>query len=430
MRASAPGRLDFMGGFADYSGSLVLQIPIAERATVRVRPRADAVWAATTRQVEAAGGRARVEMACPPDLPRAEFLRRLGGGWAAYVLGAARLLREEYGLPDGGLEMEVDSRVPAGKGVASSAALVVAALHALARRFGLNLDDLTLPRLAQQVENGLAGAPCGRMDMLACHLGRAHRLLPILCRPDTVRTPLALPPGWQVAGVDSGVRHAIGDGASYTEVRTAAFMGYALLASALGARPEDLAEARRTGDASALPGGGYLVALAPRFTGAELDRLLPETLTGADFLVRGLVSPDPVTAVDPARAYAVRACARHPLEEHARVERMAALLASGDPDPEEVGALLAASHAGYTACRLGHAATDRIADAVRRLGPAQGLLGAKISGGGSGGTVGVLLRGEEGVAALHRLAAELAPPGGPPPRVFLGSSEGARFTPP
>ena len=98
------------------------------------------------------------------------------------------------------------------------------------------------------------------------------------------------------------------------------------------------------------------------------------------------------------------------------------------PDEREVGQLMAGAHQGYTDCGLGEAVTDRIATRVRAAGPAQGLLGAKMSGGGNGGTVCVLYRGAEGERNLRRLAAEIGAETGQEHHVFTDSSDGAAWS--
>src|SRR4051812_6976772 len=117
-------------------------------------------------------------------------------------------------------------------------------------------------------------------------------------------------------------------------------------------------------------------------------------MTGAEFLARFSGITDVVTRVEPGSRYPVRQATAHPVYENARVERFATLLdslGSGDDGiAREMGALMGESHASYSACGLGSAGTDRLVEMVAHAGPAQGLFGAKITGGGSGGTVAVL----------------------------------------
>jgi L-arabinokinase len=82
------------------------------------------------------------------------------------------------------------------------------------------------------------------------------------------------------------------------------------------------------------------------------------------------------------------------------------------------------SHASYSACGLGLAATDRLVDLVREAGPAQGLFGARITGGGSGGTVAVLSNSSAG-AAVASVADRFAQETSYRPYIFAGSSPGS-----
>ena len=95
-----------------------------------------------------------------------------------------------------------------------------------------------------------------------------------------------------------------------------------------------------------------------------------------------------------------------------------------DPELAELGQLMFQSHASYSACGLGSPGTDRLVELVRAAGPSQGLFGAKITGGGSGGTVAVLAR-PEALVRLRALAERYATEAGLSARVFVGSSAGA-----
>jgi L-arabinokinase len=100
------------------------------------------------------------------------------------------------------------------------------------------------------------------------------------------------------------------------------------------------------------------------------------------------------------------------------------LLGPADEDQRrELGDLMYQSHASYSACGLGSAGTDRLVDLVRLEGPGNGLYGARITGGGSGGTVAVLgLR--DAAAAIGRVAAAYHAATGHQPQIFSGSSPG------
>ncbi len=432
--ARAPGRLDVMGGIADYSGSLVLQLPLREAALVAVQRADDG----DVRVVSLAGEPGQADRAL--TLRRAEFDALLAGGygaarqwfgrdpanaWAAYVVGPLLVLAAERGARfDGGLRVLVRSRVPEGKGVSSSAALEVATMQAAAGLLGTPIDGAELARLCQVAENRVVGAPCGIMDQMTAALGRADQLLALLCQPAEVRGFVPLPPGVGFWGIDSGIRHAV-SGSDYTGVRAGAFMGYRIIADFAGLRPTDPGPdgAMRFDDPL---WNGYLANLSPQEFADLYAARLPETLRGDEFLRRYGGSTDTVAAIDPARAYAVRQPAAHPIHEHARVRRFARLLL-GSPEEaalREMGELMYASHASYSACGLGSAGTDRLVELVREAGSSAGLYGAKITGGGSGGTVAVLGRADA-AAAVADVAKRYAQETGRTATVFAGSSEGA-----
>jgi galactokinase len=94
----------------------------------------------------------------------------------------------------------------------------------------------------------------------------------------------------------------------------------------------------------------------------------------------------------------------------------------------EMGQLMAAAHASYTACGIGSTGTDKLVDLVAKAGPACGLYGAKITGGGSGGSIAVLGRANAG-PAVERIAEQYTAETGRPAYVFHGSSPGAYRTP-
>lgn len=297
-------------------------------------------------------------------------------------------------------------------------------MQAAAHLLGTPLDGAELARLCQVAENHVVGAPCGIMDQMTAALGRADHLLALLCQPAEVRGFVPLPPGLGFWGIDSGIRHAV-SGSDYTSVRAGAFMGYRILADLAGLKPLG------PGPGGTLrfedpPWHGYLANLTPQEFEDRFAGRLPETMTGAEFLRRYGGSTDAVARIEAGRTYAVRRPTAHPIHEHARVQRFAQLLA-GPPDEaglREMGELMFAAHAGYSACGLGSAGTDRLVELVREAGEAAGLYGAKITGGGSGGTVAVLGRAGAG-AAVAAVARRYAQETGRETAVFAGSSAGA-----
>jgi L-arabinokinase len=152
---------------------------------------------------------------------------------------------------------------------------------------------------------------------------------------------------------------------------------------------------------------------------------IPEAMEGDAFLARYQGTTDLVTAVDPARRYAVRSPTAHPIYEHERVSEWARILnGTSAPDASRLGSLMYASHASYSACGLGSDGTDRIVALAREAGARRGIHGAKITGGGSGGTVAILANADAG-PAVRDIARRYSTETGRDAHIFEGTSPGA-----
>jgi L-arabinokinase len=407
----APARLDVMGGIADYSGSLVLELPLREATRVSIEREESRTLSLAS---ERPGGEIS-KLTIPLDeLPRSYeeartyFRADASRSWAAYVAGALVVLTREKGVVfRGGARIGIQSTIPEGKGVASSAAVEVATMMAIDAAYELGLDPNEVAFLSQRVENAVVGAPCGVMDQMTAVFGEENRLLALLCQPAEIRGNLEIPSELSFWGIDSGISHQV-SGADYASVRVGAFMGYRMLK-----------------DWAGTDWGGYLANIAPaELEENYLDRL-PETILGRDFLERYRTTGDAATTVEPGRVYPVRRPTAHPVYEHARVQAFARLLETGGAaSAPALGNLMYESHASYSACGLGSEGTDQLVELARALGPSRGIFGAKITGGGSGGTVGILGRRDAG-PAIREIVDRYAEETGRRPYVFSGSSPGA-----
>jgi galactokinase len=434
--AVAPGRLDVIGGIADYSGATVLEATIGPQTVVAMHRRDDHRIRVTTVGPEAGDlDGATFDISVGETRLHAGALRaRIGQAsrWASYVVGAWHVLFTEGIASDlPGADVAINGGVPLGAGVASSAALEVATMRALCAIAGISLDGLRLAALCQMVEQRVAGAPCGIMDQVTCALGEAGRLLELRCQPHDLLGHVAIPPGVAIFGLDSGVKHAVG-GARYPRVRAAAFMGREILRS------------DASGEAIDLP-GGHLCNLNSRDF-KVLSTRLPRRMRGRDFLDAYGDHHDDATTIDPAAEYPVRGATIHPITEQARVLRFrrALILAATTTGHTRATALASAGRQMYGAhrsysrnCGLGATETDRIVALVRAEGPANGLHGAKITGGGSGGTVAVIADAQTdgslsdaSAEAIARVLAAAGASNGRVPRVIAGSSPGAVAIPP
>ncbi len=427
--ARAPGRLDVLGGIADYSGSVVLEATLAEATFAAVQTQNDDhIRIRSILSAEpslASAGRVRecslsLSTFAPPSgvLSFADahsaLMQDPKSRWAAYVAGCVYVLIASGWLAveqTTGLNVLIDSSVPIGGGVSSSAALEVSVMTAAAAHFGLRLDGMEVARLCQIVENRVVGAPCGIMDQVTCSLGRENALLALKCQPHYVLSYEKIPPGWRFVGIDSGIKHSVG-GRAYARARIGAFMGFAILKHETG----------RLFD-------GYLCN-----TGVELWQSLrervPETLTGEEFDKSYGSLPDPVSTVIPDDIYNVRACAEHPILENDRVRQFLSLMNLAQNDSSSslmsgAGALMLEAHRSYSQrAGLGSEETDILVDLAMARGPDRGIYGAKITGGGSGGTVAVLCD-DSANDAIEEIRAEYAVRVGAVPLLMMGSSPGA-----
>ena len=428
-----------MGGIADYSGATVLEATIGNLAVVAVQRRADGqLRVRTTGQ--------QVERLVMPEVAitlsdfydgaslksyeNVQSLFRSERRWAAYLLGAffVLLAEGEMNCFPTGADVLLRSTVPLGAGVASSAAIEVAAMRAIVDAYGAPVSGMRLASLCQLVENRVAGAPCGIMDQVTCTLGKQGALLELRCQPHDVLGWHAPPPGYTFIGLDSGVKHAVG-GVRYPRVRCAAFMGKRIIQETLRLQGGDPDRAR------------YLANLSPLELSAGLGQLLPLRLKGSTFLDRWGNTDDPATTVSPDEMYPVRGATEHPIQENARVNQFGQLLGraaahdagSAARAMRAAGRLMYGSHRSYTRkCGLGSTETDLLVSLVRSAGPEQGFFGAKITGGGSGGTVAVLIQIDaDGVptertqTALDCVSKHFAAAVGHPPRIISGSLPGA-----
>ena len=427
--ARAPGRLDVMGGIADYSGSLVLQMPIAQAACCAAQYTDSGHFEAISIDVETGGARRFAAPIALLEHEPASIAEQLAacddGDWAAYLLGPVAMLVGHAGaaLP-AGLRVLLRSEVPVGKGVSSSAAIELATARAAAAALACRVEPYDLALLCQQAENHVAGAPCGVMDQLASMLGEADHLLALRCQPAQVLGLHRVPETWRFWGIDSGVRHAV-SGADYGSVRAAAFMGYRYIADAAGLAATTVAPAQVRIDDPYWH--GYVANITPSEFETRFRNLVPERITGQAFLEQMHGATDRLVPIEPGTSYAPRQAVAHPIYEHHRVRLFAQLLSRTDEVEEHgrlLGELMYQSHASYSACGLGSEATDALVALVRQAGPEAGLYGARITGGGSGGTVAVLGRAhaEKKVREIardyQRLTSREA-------RLFAGSSPGA-----
>lgn len=187
--ASAPGRVNLLGEHTDYNDGYVLPTAIPQRTTIELGLNADGIYRAYASTLN------QTTQWQPGETPER--------GFASYLHGCIRLL-EAGGHTLAPLDIWVDSSVPMGAGLSSSAALEVAMLKALRAMFDLSIDNVEIAQLAQRAEIEYAGVRCGIMDQMASSLADTEHML-FLDTRTLERKLIDLPEHSEILVIYSGV---------------------------------------------------------------------------------------------------------------------------------------------------------------------------------------------------------------------------------
>jgi len=353
---SAPGRVNLIGEHTDYNGGLCLPIALPQRT-----------FAAACRRDD---DRLRMVSAQQPgvsEVALGQISPGQPGGWGAYVAGVLWALRRE-GFDVGGLDLVIDSTVPFGAGLSSSAALECAVAAAVSDLHDLGLldSDLGRARLAAhcvEAENVIAGAPTGGMDQSASLLCDEAAALLLDCRSGaTEQVPFDLAgAGHALLVTDTRAEHALNDG-QYAARRNACERAAATL------------------------GVGTLREIAPADLASSLDLLDSDE---------------------------ERRRVRHVVSEIDRVRLAVDALRGGDLG--EVGRLFDASHASL---RDDYEVSCDELDVATATARAHGALGARMTGGGFGGSCIAIVPADRVEHVTRAVAAAFEEHGYAPPVSF------------
>ncbi|AUH45073.1 galactokinase [Streptomyces sp. CMB-StM0423] len=356
---AAPGRVNLIGEHTDYNDGFVMPLALPHTTLAAARRRDDGVL-----RLHSGDGESRLtELAVDRIDPLTVGGDR--GGWAAYPAGVVWALRRTVdAFADfAGADIHYESTVPTGAGLSSSAALEVSTALALSDLYGLGLDPVGLAKVGQHAENDFVGVPSGIMDQMASACCTAGNVLYLDTRDLTQRAvPFDLAAeGLTLLVVDTQVKHALGDG-EYAERRAGC------------------EAAARTLGVPALRDVPY----------AELDAALARL-------------------TDPA----VRPLVRHVVTEDRRVEECIALLDAGRT--RDIGPVLLAGHASL---RDDFRVSCRELDVVVESSVAAGALGARMTGGGFGGSA-IVLAGTDAADTVGKaVESAFAAADFGPPRIF------------
>ncbi|MFJ4873711.1 galactokinase [Streptomyces sp. NPDC088745] len=351
---AAPGRVNLIGEYTDFNDGFVMPFALPHTARVAVARRTDGLLRLHSGDIEAGVTEVRV----------ADLAPRPGGGWWTYPAGVVwALLEAGHEEVAGGADVHLRSTVPTGAGLSSSAAMEVSVGLALVDLHGLPVSRPELALLCQRAENRFVGVPTGIMDQTASACCEAGHALHLDTRDLTRRqVPFDLAAqGLELLVVDTRVQHALGDGA-YAE------------------RREGCEEGARQLGVSRLRDVPY----------DELDAHLGKL---GDERVRRYV--------------------RHVVTDNHRVERAVACLDAGDP--HGLGEILAEGHASLRDdLRVSCPELDLVVSAAAEAG----ALGARMTGGGFGGSAVVLTETAAAPAVTEALTSAFAAAGHAAPGIF------------
>lgn len=365
----APGRVNLIGEHTDYNGLPVMPVALDRAVCAAFRPLTTPL--VRLRGVEARFGPREFEVsdAIEPYSP---------GDWGNYAKAAVQALVRRFGKPRVGLEAVTDGDVPAGAGLSSSSALVVAVALAFAE-----VNDWEIPRveMAELLAEGerYVGTQGGGMDQAVCLLAEAGSALEIEFFP-TRATPHPVPPDVSVVVANSMVtaEKSAGARSSYNLRPTECRIACALLSGRLKREVSILADLLEVFPAEDAGGAALEIIGEGLWTTKRLADELgwPETQARQVLLRQkdGLALEEPPGGFQPARRV------RHALTEALRVRGAADALDRGDA--QEAGRLMRLSHAS---CRDDCQISCPELEALVRVIDESGAYGARLTGAGFGG---------------------------------------------
>ena len=434
--ATAPGRLDVMGGIGEYTGALVLSMPIARTTSVAVQPRGDRKLVVHLCDAEG-----------DDESPLTLSLDRVIGADGTIVVASANAAGIGHGWPDawkrrgplcvvgsivemlrsgllsadtGGYTVAVASTMTDKVCMGYCATVAAATWTAVRASVGSQADWIDGAELCRRVESDWLDVPVGIADGVCALVGRLGVVTQLHCDASTLGEPVAMPAHAIIIGVDSGAVEDPG-AARYTRVRTEAAMGKALI--------------QRIVTHEALAHDPFHGRLAHVTVSDFVERFrdrLPTRLKGRDFLDRFGETDDPLTTIDPGLVYKIRSRTEHHVYENARSHQFVQCLLRAARLKDEqslidAGELMNASHWSYgQRCGLGAMPTDALVKLIRGYGVKAGIYGARITGRGCGGTISVLLSSaDKAMDALRAAVKKYAALGEHQPALLEGGTAGA-----
>ena len=317
----APGRVNLIGDHTDYSGGLVFPCAINSGTTMLIRRRDDD-------KVKLASMNFELMASLQPD----ELSQHYGDNWINYVLGVIDQFRQR-GVETTGFECLFSGNIPNGGGLSSSASLEIVTAFALNQLYDAGFSDIELVKMALAAENDFVGVNCGIMDQYAIAMAQKDHAMMLDCNTlNCEQVPLRLD-GYQIVIVNSNQRRDLVD-SKYNE------------------RFEECQQATRD--------------MQKHLNIKQLAEVTPEQLEANQGNFSNLI---------------IAKRARHVISEHNRVRQ--AVTALTNNDLQTFGQLMIESHQSMSQNFL--ASTEIIDMLIGISLDTEGVLGARMTGGGFGG---------------------------------------------
>jgi galactokinase len=347
---SAPGRVNLIGEHTDYNEGFVLPFAIDRRTYAAVGLRSDQL--------------ARIASSFAGEVIEFEISKISKGsvaGWSAYPLGVAWALMQA-GATSKGFDLYVESNVPVGAGLSSSAAIECSVALALNDLWAAGLSKNVLAKVGQKAENEIVGAPTGIMDQTASLFGQADHAVFLDCRTlDAKATALSLEEnGLEIWVMDTRVAHRLTDG------------GYA---------------ARRASCEKATELLGV----------SSLRDVTVESLEASKHLLDDVVYKR----------------AKHVVTENERVQQTVKLLA--ESGPRSIGQLMIDSHSSM---RDDFQISITELDVAVETALSEGVIGARMTGGGFGGAAIALIESQRAASLTKAVIEKFQQEGFEKPEIF------------
>jgi L-arabinokinase len=424
--ARAPGCLNIMGGIANYTGSTGLAKPVSPSTIVGVQQRTDKRILIKSLGIEKYGMSNIVEfhmddhiknhkLKSLEELPK-NFNHDPQKQWATHVLGVFMVLANQGYIKEftQGANIGIRSTIPMRFGLGSSGALQVATMVSVLRAFNIPLDKKEIPGLCKLIENHLVGSLEGVLDQITCMFGERKNLISIQCQPNEMSSQILEPVGYKFVAINSGKTKNIGS-IKHIQTRTSIYMGRKILFQKLITQNLQL------------PSGEYLANISAQEWKKQYKKWVPARIKGKDFMQQYSGHDDILTEIEPDKSYQLKSRTEYPILENYRTHKMIDLLSSqkcGDDVMIKIGNLMYQSHSSCAKnCRLGFKEADLIVRMVQDLGPKKGFFGAKLTGGGDGGVICILVSNESELL-LHNIASQYHELTKLEPELFLDSSPG------